>query len=113
MRIHQKLRQKANKQGSATDPRRRNSISRRSLLMSAAAIGAGSKFLGAAAPFTQDAGKPKPRVLALIGDRFHNSDYIRVSLDRLFSELGLPIDYTTLYDQIYRELLLEYRILIC
>lgn len=81
--------------------------------MTAAAIGAGSKFLGAAAPAAQDAGKSKPRVLALIGDRFHNSDYIRVSLDRLFSELGLPIDYTTLYDQLSRDLLRGYRILLC
>ncbi len=36
----------------------------------------------------------KPRALALIGDRYHNPDYIRVSLDRLFQALNLPVDYT-------------------
>jgi hypothetical protein len=73
----QQQRQKAPKQGSATDPYQYNSISRRRLLISAAAIGA-DNILGAAAPSAaQDAGKPKPQVLALIGDRFHNSDYIR------------------------------------
>jgi type 1 glutamine amidotransferase len=49
----------------------------------------------------------------LIGDRFHNSDYIRVSLDRLFSELGVPIDYTIQYDQLSRERLRGYSILVC
>src|SRR6266478_856071 len=111
MTIQQKPRQRATKQGSDTNPHLLDSISRRSLLMSAAAIGAGSKFLGAAASTPQDVGRPKPRVLALIGDRFHCSDYIRVSLDRLFSELGLPIDYTIMYDQLSRELLRAYRIL--
>ena len=109
----QQQRQKATTQGSATDPYQYNSISRRRLLISAAAIGA-DNILGAAAPSAaQDAGKTKPRVLALIGDRFHNPDYIRVSLDRLFSELGMPIDYTILYDQLSRDRLRGYRILIC
>jgi hypothetical protein len=113
MTIQEKQRQKAPKQGSTTDPYQYNSISRRRLLISAAALGAGS-ILGAAAPSAaQDAGKTKPRVLALIGDRFHNPDYIRVSLDRLFSELGMPIDYTILYDQLSRDRLRGYRILIC
>ena len=81
--------------------------------MSAAALGAGSKFLGAtSASGATDPAEGKPRVIALIGDRFHNSDYIRVSLDRLFSEMGLPIDYTTSYDRLSRNLLRGYRILI-
>lgn len=50
------------------------------------------------------------RTLALIGDRWHSSDYIRVSLDRLFRELQLPIDYTTNYDQLSAELLKPYQL---
>ena len=38
--------------------------------------------------------KAKPRALALIGDRYHNPDYIKVSLDRVFRELDMSIDYT-------------------
>jgi type 1 glutamine amidotransferase len=82
-------------------------------MSAAAVIGAGSKFLQSTAPSAADAEQPKPRVLALIGDRFHSSDYIRVSLDRLFSELGLPIDYTILYDQLSRDRLRGYRIFVC
>jgi hypothetical protein len=36
----------------------------------------------------------QPRAAALIGDRAHNSDYIRISLDRVFHALSIPIDYT-------------------
>jgi hypothetical protein len=38
--------------------------------------------------------KAKPRALALIGDRYHNADYIRLSLNKIFGELNIPIDYT-------------------
>ena len=39
----------------------------------------------------------KPRALALIGDRYHNPDYIRVSLDKVFHELDIAVDYTMDY----------------
>ena len=52
----------------------------------------------------------KPRALALIGDRFHNPDYIRVSLDKVFHELKIPIDYTIQYNQISRDLLKNYQL---
>jgi type 1 glutamine amidotransferase len=39
----------------------------------------------------------RPRALALIGDRYHNPDYIHVSLDRVFHDLDIPIDYTMDY----------------
>jgi type 1 glutamine amidotransferase len=81
--------------------------------MSTAAIGAGSLLRAHPQSAAEDLGKPKPRALALIGDRFHSSDFIRVSLDRLFSELDLPIDYTILYDQLSRDRLRGYSILIC
>lgn len=55
----------------------------------------------------------KPRTLALIGDRAHNSDAIRVSLDRVFRELDLPIDYTTNYYDLSADLLRPYRLFVC
>ncbi len=56
------------------------------------------------------ADESRPRALALIGDRYHNSDYIRVALSRLFQELDLPIDFTINYDQISAGLLKSYRL---
>jgi type 1 glutamine amidotransferase len=54
----------------------------------------------------------KPRALALIGDRYHNPDYIRVSLDKVFKDLDIPIDYTIQYDQISASLLKNYQLLV-
>jgi hypothetical protein len=54
-----------------------------------------------------------PRALALIGDRFHNSDYIRVALDKTFKELNIPIDYTIQYDQVSANLLKGYQLFLC
>ena len=50
--------------------------------------------------------------MALIGDRYHNPDYIRVSLDKVFQDLGIPIDYTIQYDQISAALLKNYQLLL-
>ena len=86
-----------------------NSISRRRLLHGAGAT-AGAGLLGLAAGQTTD---KSPRALALIGDRFHNADYIRVSLDRVFKEVGVPIDYTISYDQLSRDLLKNYQLFLC
>jgi type 1 glutamine amidotransferase len=55
----------------------------------------------------------QPRALALIGDRFHNPDYIRVSLDRVFKELNIPIDYTIEYDKISASVLKNYQLFLC
>jgi hypothetical protein len=54
----------------------------------------------------------RPRVLALIGDRYHNADYIRVALIRLFQDLNLPLDYTINYEQISAPLLRSYRLFV-
>jgi type 1 glutamine amidotransferase len=54
-----------------------------------------------------------PRALALIGDRYHNPDYIRVALDKTFKDLNIPIDYTIHYDHISTELLKSYRLFLC
>lgn len=96
----------------------RNAVSRRDVLqvVGAAAVEllGRSREDGATAPFPLDSGKvdQRPRVLALIGDRFHNADYIRVSLDKLFGELRLPVDYTTNYDHLSRDLLHNYRLFV-
>lgn len=40
----------------------------------------------------------RPSVLALIGDRFHNPDYIRIHLWRLAREAGVELEYTANYE---------------
>ena len=84
-----------------------NSISRRLLLLGAA----GASSLGLAA--TGQPPRQRPRALALIGDRYHNPDYIRVSLDRVFRDVGIQVDYTILYDQLSRDLLKNYDLFLC
>ena len=54
----------------------------------------------------------KGRVLALIGDRYHNPDYIRVGMDKVFYPLGLKVDYTIQYDSLSRDLLKNYQLLL-
>jgi type 1 glutamine amidotransferase len=91
--------------------KRRSLVSRRNLLQSltVAAAGAG---VGKARPVVpRPAGRP--RVLALIGDRYHNPDYIRVSLDRVFGELNLPVYYTINYEEISGSLLSGYELFVC
>jgi hypothetical protein len=90
---------------------RRSLLSRRGLLRSlaAAAAGAGTGVASSASP--QQAGRR--RVLALIGDRYHNPDYIRVSLDRVFGELDLPVAYTINYDEISAPLLSRHELFVC
>jgi hypothetical protein len=68
----------------------------------------GSGKAGSAAPSDET----RPRTLALIGDRYHNADYIRVDLDRVFGDLNLPIDYTISYDRISTSLLRPYQLLV-
>src|SRR5579864_6084216 len=91
----------------------RFTISRRRLLESAGALAsAGVLLTPREASRAVPADDQRPRVLALIGDRYHNADYIRVALDRLFRELNLPIDYTINYDQISARLLAPYRLFV-
>jgi len=53
------------------------------------------------------------RVLALIGDRYHNSDYIRVALTKMFSGQNVTVDYTTLYDKLSAKMLHDYQLFLC
>ena len=78
-------------------------ISRRKLLEGAGLASAGALLGGAA----KTSG---PRALALIGDRYHNADYIRLSLNKVFGEMNIPIDYTIDTGAISAELLRPYQI---
>jgi len=57
-------------------------------------------------------GPDRPRVLAFIGDRYHNADYIHVALSRLFRELDLPIDFTINFEEINTARLRPYRLFV-
>jgi len=87
----------------------RSAISRRRLLKSIGALASGGVLLD---PREESSALPtddqRPRTLALVGDRYHNADYIRVALNRLFLDLNLPIDYTINYDRISARLLRPY-----
>ena len=79
--------------------------------MQGAGLAAGAGLVGAAG-IKEATSQPRrgPRVLALVGDRYHNPDYIRTGLDPVFQELGIPIDYTIAYDQISAAMLKNYQI---
>jgi hypothetical protein len=83
-------------------------ISRRYLLQMAA----GAAGAGALSP-SSSAQTSRRRVLALIGDRYHNADYIRVALDRVLDGLNVTVDYTINYDQLSRNVLGNYQIFLC
>ena len=90
----------------------RSSFSRRTLVQRAGVLaGAGLLGLGTGSSL-QSQSSGKRRALALIGDRYHNPDYIRVSLDKVFKGLNIPIDYTIQYDQISARLLKDYQLLL-
>lgn len=78
-------------------------LSRRLAMGGAAAAGLGLSGARAAGA---------PRALALIGDRYHNADYIRVSLDPVFHDLGIAIDYTIDTGALSAALLKSYRLLV-
>lgn len=84
-------------------------LSRRTLVQNAGIV-AGAGLLGLGSSSARDRGKP--RALALVGDRYHNPDYICVSLNRVFQELHIPIDYTIQYDQLSASLLKDYQLLL-
>lgn len=56
---------------------------------------------------------PKATAFALIGDRYHNSDYIRTALNRTIAkEAGVSIDFTDETEMLTSETLNGYRLLI-
>lgn len=86
-----------------------NRLSRRDLLVGA--CGAAASLAGVTNLLAQT--NSRARVLALIGDRYHNPDYIRVALTRMFDGLKVSVDYTMLYDQLSRKLLKDYQVFLC
>jgi type 1 glutamine amidotransferase len=93
-----------------------NSFSRRSLVRGAGtAAAAGLMGLSSSKAISQSGehASGTARALALVGDRYHNPDYIRVALDKVFKELGIEIDYTIQYQQLSRELLKPYQLFVC
>ena len=88
---------------------RRALVQNAGILAGAGALGLAGNSLYSQSPDANRSGG-KPRALALIGDRYHNADYIRVSLDKVFHELDIPIDYTIQYDQISQSLLKNYQL---
>src|SRR5271156_3334296 len=90
-------------------------ISRRGMLKTVAAVAASGALRRSeawASATRQGVSGNGPRTLALIGDRWHNPDYIRVSLDRVFKDLNLPIDYTTNYYDLSPSLLQPYQLFV-
>jgi type 1 glutamine amidotransferase len=87
-------------------------LSRRTLVQNAGIVaGVGLLGLGTRATVqSQAGGAGKARALALVGDRYHNADYIRVSLNKVFQDLNIPIDYTIDYDKISARLLKDYQL---
>ena len=92
---------------------RRTLVQKASLAAAAGVLGLASSDSTHSQNARPAANGPGPRALALIGDRFHNSDYIRVALDKTFNELNIPIDYTIQYDQISANLLKGYQLFLC
>src|ERR1035438_4372837 len=75
---------------------------------SALAALAGAAF----APFPGKAAR-KATAFALIGDRYHNSDYVRVGLTRTIAkEMGITIDFTDETSLLNAETLDGYKVLI-
>ena len=67
------------------------------------------------APIALFAGQTRraPRALALIGDRYHNADYIRVALTRTFEGLDVGVDYTIQVEQLSADVLERYQLFMC
>lgn len=99
--------------------RNTNKTSRRHLLRNAVAVAVPHAVESGALTASQASAGPssalngRPLTLALIGDYAHNCDAIRVSLDRLFKELDLPIAYTTNYYDLSKSLLEPYQLFVC
>ena len=82
------------------------------------AAGAGALYFASGEMARSQSASParssgKPRTLALIGDRYHNQDYLRVGFTRVFKELDLPITFTSDYEALSQDLLKDYDVFLC
>lgn len=86
---------------------RRSSVRKIGLMGTAAALGS-TRISGSARTETG-----KATAFALVGDRYHNSDYIRTALGKtLVREAGLSIDFTDEVTLLSAETLKDYKMLI-
>lgn len=92
---------------------RRSLVQNAGMVAAAGMLGISSSEISISQTRNQAGSGSVPRALALIGDRYHNSDYIRVALDKIFKELNIPIDYTIDYERISADLLKDYRLFVC
>ncbi len=94
-------------------------ITRRSAVRAMGAVGAASALGGAFGPSTAHAAGEGPKaagktdIFALVGDRFHNYDYIRTALHRtLVKEAGATATFTPDYTLLTLETLKAHRLLV-
>jgi len=88
-------------------------ISRRTAVRRTGLLGAAAVAGTARIPVSAGAGKGRAKAFALVGDRYHNSDYIRTALGKtLAREAGISIDFTDEVTMLSEETLQHYRMLI-
>jgi type 1 glutamine amidotransferase len=88
-------------------------LSRRSAIRAIGSVGAASALGTAFAPARASAAGGKADIFALVGDRFHNFDYIRTALHRtLVKESGRTVTFTPDYTLLTLENLKAYRMLL-
>ena len=92
---------------------KRKEISRRNSLGKIGLAGAAATLGSAGTAGADGAYSGKSTAFALVGDRYHNSDYIRTALGKtLVKEAGLSIDFTDEVTLLSAETLRNYRMLI-
>jgi len=86
-------------------------ITRRSAIRTITGVTAGG--LATSLAHAQANSEKKATVFALIGDNYHNSDYIRTALTRdIVEDMGIAVKMTDEYTSLNAELLEDYRMLI-
>ena len=93
--------------------KKKASFSRRSVISSIGTIGVASVIGNTLSSREAGASTKKATAFALVGDRYHNSDYIRTALGKtLIREAGLSIDFTDEITMLSEETLKGYKMLI-
>ena len=91
----------------------KGSFTRRSAIRSMGLIGAATALGTALSPSDAGARSKKTTAFALVGDRWHNFDYIRTALTRtLVKEAGISIDFTPDTTLFSAKTLKDYKLLI-
>ena len=91
----------------------KKTISRRTCLYSSGLMGIGGMVGSGLVSGCSSARTKRATAFALVGDRYHNSDYIRTALGKtLVREAGLSIDFTDEVSLLSAETLKQYKMLI-